>query len=571
MTTLLLPTLVVPLVGLAYDATVCYIVQSELSMAVDGAALGGGRLLGAVSDPTNVAKEYLVANFRVGSPGFWGAKNLSSSVVYTPGTTKIITINAAVDVPLTFLWVFGWDHATVGASGQASRRDSRVIMVIDRSGSMADESMTDANGNSVTVAAEAKVLAAGFVKNFIPGTDELGLVVFDGSAVVGYPANYAPGSWTQVVTAASKGGPDTAFWDGTSANGSATGGTGGAGDMIYEIGQIAADSATGTADALSVAYVELQKAHMRDLAANNGVDTRMNSIILFTDGVPSAVSWDMNNPNHAWLLPSARSYCVNAVDDLARDNPMYFFTVFSGPPYGIINSPRGTPPYSAYYRMATLDATAGHTATWYMNDGGTLNTKTAKGSTQDLVNPGGNAYNSTVHHDGQCISNLQNFSAVSTIPTLDLYGNNTDGTGGAPGIANSQFVTIGAAPTYTLTVVSDPVTSGGTNFTGDPTSAQQWGLALWNAADSAGYRIRTDANYLNRGDTAKMPITIYAIGFQGESNLDWGFLLQLANDARATAHTTTGQQTGIAYLANDFATLQNAFSSIISSILHLSQ
>ena len=59
--------------------------------------------------------------------------------------------------------------------------------------------------------------------------------------------------------------------------------------MVHQIAAITANSGTGMAEALSLAYIELQKAHMRDLAdpSNNGVDTRLNSIVLLTDGVPS--------------------------------------------------------------------------------------------------------------------------------------------------------------------------------------------------------------------------------------------------------------------------------------------
>ena len=63
-------------------------------------------------------------------------------------------------------------------------------------------------------------------------------------------------------------------------------------------------------DALSVAYIELQKAHMKDLLAK-GVDDKLNSIVLFTDGVPSAVSLFLNNPanNNADNVISSTSGC----------------------------------------------------------------------------------------------------------------------------------------------------------------------------------------------------------------------------------------------------------------------
>src|SRR5436305_4884006 len=65
--------------------------------------------------------------------------------------------------------------------------------------------------------------------------------------------------------------------------------------MPHQISRTSADSGTGMAEALSLAYIELQKAHMRDYNAD-GIDKRLNSIVLLTDGVPSALSLYFNNP-----------------------------------------------------------------------------------------------------------------------------------------------------------------------------------------------------------------------------------------------------------------------------------
>ena len=81
--------------------------------------------------------------------------------------------------------------------------------------------------------------------------------------------------------------------------------------MLHQIRAITANSGTGMGDALSVAYIELQKAHMKDLLAK-GVDDKLNSIVLFTDGVPSAVSLFLNNPanNNADNVISGTSGCT---------------------------------------------------------------------------------------------------------------------------------------------------------------------------------------------------------------------------------------------------------------------
>src|SRR4051794_17923169 len=133
---LALPLMILPMVGLAIDATVCYLVQAKLSAAVDGASLGAGRLLGTTADPVEIAGEFLNANFQTGVTGFWGANTMVKTITYTPGTTKTIYVDANVRVPLLFMRVIGKSYAVVAATATATRRDSRMVLVIDRSGSM---------------------------------------------------------------------------------------------------------------------------------------------------------------------------------------------------------------------------------------------------------------------------------------------------------------------------------------------------------------------------------------------------------------------------------------------------
>ena len=135
--TLMLPTMLIPLAGLGIDATMLYIVQAKLAAAVDGAALGAGRLLGTLASPNEIAGEFLNANFRAnGTAGFWGAFNLTPTIAVSLGTTKSVHVTATADVPLLFARIFGFPTARVSAAAMATRRDSRVVLVIDRSGSM---------------------------------------------------------------------------------------------------------------------------------------------------------------------------------------------------------------------------------------------------------------------------------------------------------------------------------------------------------------------------------------------------------------------------------------------------
>src|SRR5215813_1631194 len=112
--TTILPLVLIPLVGLAIDGTVAYIVQAKLSTAADGAALGAGRLLGTNANTEEIAREFVDANFPT---SYWGARNLQRNAQFTQNlSTKTVTINASVDVPLFFMRIFGHDHSTVAVN-----------------------------------------------------------------------------------------------------------------------------------------------------------------------------------------------------------------------------------------------------------------------------------------------------------------------------------------------------------------------------------------------------------------------------------------------------------------------
>jgi hypothetical protein len=536
--TLMLPTLLLPLAGLAIDASIARLMQIRLQAAVDGAALGAGRLLGTGAVTETVAGEFLAANFRTdNSAGTWNVSNLQSNIVYTPGITKRIDISATATVPLLFLRIFGISSASIAANGSATRSDSRVVFVIDRSGSM---NFDDKTGTHTNVIADAINYTTTLVKRFIEGTDELGLVVFDGSAVVGYPT----GTWTSAISLASTGGPNKTFYDGTAT------------DMVHQIAAITADSGTGMAEALSIAYIELQKAHMRDLAdpANHGVDTRLNSIVLLTDGVPSALSLYYNNPantnaNNIVNGSSSGNACNNktiTVAGASSSNMMQGWMALAGPPYS------GTTPYGVFM-MATLDANTAHDAVWWMNFGGSSNAA-------DYTAP-----NPTTPYNG-CTGMYNNkpgnFNYVTKIPTTDLWGNALQ-TGG---YVNSHI-------------------TGSTNlvYTGTPANWSQpgeeynWGLAIWNSVDNAAKNIRTDVNLPNRaGDTYpaggqnNMAIQIFVIGYSGNGGCDDGLLKRVANDINATGYDST-QPRGKYYTASDGTSLAAAYNQLASDLLRLAR
>ena len=530
----------VGLCGLGIDATICYIVQTELSAAVDGAALGAGRLLSTNANASDIANEFLNANFRVGKPGFWSSYNLVPAITVTNGVTKTVTVNASVTLPLVFMRLIHQDAATVTATATATRRDARVEFVIDRSGSMSALMPT------------LITYAQGFTEQFTEGYDELGLVVFSGSGVVAYPTT----PWPAPLTYNGGGGPDTSFYSGAST------------DMVHQIGNLDSGNGTGMGDALALAYIELQKAHMRDMAAL-GNDTRMSAIVLFTDGVPSAVSVYLNRNGNP--VVKAGSGCPQPTDTLTPSNPMYGYVVMTGsPPYasqkaGGFNQLASIDPGNTsaqYVANATLDSVTPPTYASYPTNSYTSSSNNS--STHGCNNTSGWNWSSGTVGNGSTLSNL------SALPSKDKYGYNL-----TPNGNGYKLSAITGDPNATSVYDS---TKGGYNPTAanPPSSnAYQWGLAAWDQVDNVAEAIRSDANYANRtGDTVPLAITIYTIGYTGNGGTDWGLLEKIANINGCSVNGyncyNNTQLAGLYVQASDTTALANAFSTIATAILRLS-
>jgi hypothetical protein len=536
--TLMLPFLVIPLVGLAIDASVARVVQLRLQAAVDGAATGAGRLLGVVADNQiqDLASEFLKSNFGNGTTaGTWGAYALNYTIVYTPGITKKIDVKANAMVPLLFLRMLGFPNVLVAAVGTATRTDSRVVFVLDRSGSM-----NTSDGLGSTVIADAMANANTFIGKFREGTDELGLVVFDGSAVVGYPT-YAAGAWTTAISLASTGGPNTTFHDGT------------ANDMPHQVSAVTANSGTGMAEAIWLAYIEIQKAHMRDLAnpVNNGTDTRTSTIVLLTDGVPTAVSLYLNDPRLVAGVANANNMvsttaCTNKTITLAQQDALHmmisWFAIGGNPTF---SNGQGT---LGVELLASMDTA--HSSNWWMSNGG-----------QDATDPGvttSGPYKGCPG-DGAMLNGGNSYSYFSNkIPDTDAWGNPLTGTG----YQKSHIIYGGTTTVYTS---GDLVQSSvSTNY--------DWGLAMWNSVDNAAARVRTDVNKPNRvGDTdPALKIGFEVLGYTGNGGIDDGLLKRVANDPGAVGFVSS-QPNGKYYEADNATQMTAAMNAIAADILRLAR
>jgi Flp pilus assembly protein TadG len=486
----MLPFLIIPLVGLGIDASRLYIVQAQLQSAVDGAALGSGRLLGTDANTAEIAGEFLSANF---PSGFWATTNFQKTVTYTKTfIMNKIAITAQVDVPLLFARVFGQSVSTVVAVATATRKETRVELVIDRSGSMTELSSVQAT-------------ATQFVQSFISGYDEMGLVVFSNSGVVGYPTTRPYNASTT-----SSGGPDTSF-ETTQTNG----------NVLTMISDLGSGGFTNMSEGLALAYIELQKANNRD-----NDPTRLNAIVLFTDGFPNAVSMYANDPSANSLLSTSK----------CKYNPATAGTTTADLDTQIVGWAGGGPggtgaPYGLYFLANT--ATDTNTTAYWMTYSGKPDQKIGSGYLSQAV--------------ASCAdldAGTPNLGDLKQVPTTNYWGDSTsDGS-------------------YTTAFKSSASYSGQTYTSTSPNIAGNIGIAAWNATDAVGRRILSD--------TTLNP-TIYVIGYTGSGgNPDTYLLKRLANTTDSTNYNSTWQ-TGIYVSGSDQAGLAEAFQAVAASILRLAQ
>ncbi len=234
--------ILVPATGLAIDVGLMYLVQTQISASADAAVLAGARALSRGSDDaTQHANAEATANtfFQANFPrGYLNTRNLSvASVAATDSTyLRSVTTNATVDVPLIFMRVFGLTSVSLHASSTATRRDVNIMVIMDRSGSLA-------NSGSC---APLKAAAVNFVEKFAEGRDYLGLITFATSSRV----DYAPAQTFKASV------------EGTLSN-------------------VVCSGATSSAQALWQGYQQLVGLNQQGA---------LNAMVFFTDGRPTAVT-----------------------------------------------------------------------------------------------------------------------------------------------------------------------------------------------------------------------------------------------------------------------------------------
>lgn len=252
---------IIPMIGLFIDVGVLYAVKARLQSSVDGASLAAARSLnlGQTTDAqTSSAQQNAVNWFYANFPsGNWGTSNTVMSttnvqVFDDPNNTSLrnVTVTASTRVPTYFMKWFNIDSTNITATGNASRRDVVIMMIMDRSGSM-----DNSNGCS-----NMRTAAKAFTGQFAAGRDRIGMVEFG----------------------------DTAWVDSAPTTNFATvlGYKNNSGTHSGLIDTIDCNDNTNTSQAISLGYNELYKA---------ALPGAFNILMFFTDGIPNSMTLNFQN------------------------------------------------------------------------------------------------------------------------------------------------------------------------------------------------------------------------------------------------------------------------------------
>ncbi|HEY6392198.1 MAG TPA: vWA domain-containing protein [Bryobacteraceae bacterium] len=181
----------VPMMGLAIDGTMLYIIKCRLQGAVDGAALAAAKALSRGADDnaqkaaaTTAAATYVKLNY---PPTYFFSNEVSIdtsagadvNIDLSVAHQRTVSVTAHVVEPALLMRYLNFNLTTVNATATTVRKDVNIVLVLDRSGSMSRSGSCN----------PMKQAAINFVNNFAEGRDNLGLVTFSTSAYVNFAIN----------------------------------------------------------------------------------------------------------------------------------------------------------------------------------------------------------------------------------------------------------------------------------------------------------------------------------------------------------------------------------------------
>lgn len=165
--------------ALGIEAGRWYLVRAELAKGVDaGALVAAKNISNPYVDPVAIAREFGEENFRAGyidTPGSGAGQVRFSAQMLAENR---VSVRGDVDAMAQLARLFGVNTIPVSVTGVAQRREVEIMLILDRSGSMAGTKMTD-----------LKRAANSFLDFFVEtqAEDRVGLISFATTVTVDRP------------------------------------------------------------------------------------------------------------------------------------------------------------------------------------------------------------------------------------------------------------------------------------------------------------------------------------------------------------------------------------------------
>ncbi len=504
--TSLLIVFLMAFVGLAIDASLAYAAKARLSAAADAAAIAAARSLNLgltmgeqEASAIARARAFFAANFPDGHLLTRGL-DVDVSVAETGYRTRTVSVSASVNSPAMFMRVLGFTDMTIQAEGRASRRDVNLIMVLDRSGSLQQTDSCE----------PMKAAARNFVRQFAPGRDRLGLVVFQ----------------TGVYRAFA---PSMNFRSGSP-------------NLESLISDIRCAGNTSLAQGLSLGYQDL-----RDLAEPGA----LNLIVLFTDGLANGVVADfpMRYTSDVRYGDGSGSYSSTSRTYDMLPSPCRWVNPPVHPTYlQRYDENHLGASFSAPWNPAWVPIAQVATKRGVLTRSGVGSTGNTSGLYQESFSSVGSTSSIPVITDKQGCDFSSSAARVrrdiAYVPDQDAFGNATDCC--RYNMSTERFT---SGP-YTGRIRPDK-----------PSAVLKAGA---NALDSAGRRIRQDDQY---------NVVVYTIGlgdFDANEPPDEILMRRVSNDSSSPTYDSSHPE-GLYVFAPNNTQLNQAFARVASEILRIAK
>ena len=518
--------MMIGMMGLGIDVGLMYAVKGRLQMACDGAAVAALRSLSLAQTTasqtvaaTNVATQWFNANF---AGSYLGAQNTSAPAITVVDDNvnqiRTVTVTATTSSPSYFMKLWGRNGTTVGALGQAARRDVVIMMVMDRSGSMNNVNNSYGGRTPCQVMVEA---AKQFTGMFQQGRDRIGLVTF---AETGQVAQS----------------PSTNFQ-------TTLGYTNSGGNGAGSLDSISCTGGTNTSTGVSLAWNELYKTQLPGA---------LNALVVFTDGQPTAGTFNFIVP--AAIDPTgtvqsavlASSSCLDSTGKAMRlggnmiPSPRSWISREAN-----LNGNSISLGVNSYWGTITgpVGALYGATNSLYGVDPFFAPTGTTASNLENVEK------NTTEAPGCAFTGNGSPTADIAFVPPQDYFGNSSSGNW-------NNLATSSIQGAFRTTVTANNVSN-----------------VVFNLADNAANWTRGTHTYTN--GNAMPGAQVFTIGLGGNGGVDYTLLQRMANDPNADPHGAygaypgynTAQPVGTFIYSSDASQLQSAFVRLASMILRISK